>query len=528
MQSRIFLNAALVITVGMLPACDSPKRSETSFARPNVILFLVDDLGFTDHSLEPTGSRIYETPNLERLRAEGMLFTNAYAAHPNCSPTRASILTGKYPARLGLTWTVGNDKPWLTEDVPAVTEPGIGTPSKWNHFAKTLQAESRRFLPLSEFTIAEAMQDLQKPYTTAFIGKWHLGDDRHSPRHQGFKHVGTVVGAGPARAGGHFIPALRPVDRMIASDFAQRKERTLEWTNEAVEFLRRQRDAEQPFMLFLWHFDVHGHWQARSDRVLYYRNKIARNAIDENQSANGHTNPVYASMVERVDRSLGMILDLLDSDEFAEMKKNTVVIFTSDNGAATRKLGSRPGEPLFKITSNHPLRGHKHSIHEGGIRVPAVVRWPEVVPGGSTCDVPVTTVDFYPTFLELAGQAGDTDWREQVLDGVSLVPLLKGEQSLNRDVIFFHTPHYIQARDPNTGELWMRPASSVRQGDWKLIRWYGEGDALYNLRNDIGETRDLADERADVTARLSTMLDGWLNETGAVIPTPNPQYTGPH
>jgi arylsulfatase A-like enzyme len=435
-------------------------------ARPNVILILVDDLGWAD--LGCSGSTFYETPNIDRLARRGVRFTNAYAACPVCSPSRAAILTGKYPARLHLTdWLPGRS------DRPS---------------QKLLRPPIRQELPLQEITLAEALKPAG--YATASLGKWHLGGEPYWPEHQGFdlNVGGTETGSPP---GGYFrfqTPNLKAhSDREYLTD---------RLTEEAVRFMEGHRD--RPFFLYLAHYAVHIPLQARPEIEAKYRSK------PRGDSPQGH--PIYAAMIRSVDEGVGRLLQAVDDLKIAD---RTVVIFTSDNGGLSVEEG-----PNTPATSNAPLRAGKGYLYEGGIRVPLIVAAPGVVRLGSVCDVPVSGQDLYPTVLALAGVGPAPG---QVIDGESLVPLLEGGGSLRRDALYWHYPHY-----SNQGG---RPGGAIRRGDLKLIEWYEDGRLeLYDLKRDIGEGHDLAAENQEEAARVHNQLARWRESVDAQMPRPNPDY----
>jgi len=429
---------------------------------PNFVFLLVDDLGWSH--VECFGNTFHETPNIDRLASGGMRFTSAYAASAVCSPTRASIQTGKYPARLGITdWIPGERH----RKKPLVTR-----------FTETE-------LPLGETTIAEALK--AKGYATAFIGKWHLGRREFYPQHQGF----DVNVAGNHKGhphNGYFSPYnLEHLDDGPKGEYL-----TDRLTDEAVGLLDAfGRERQNPFMLFLSYYTVHTPIQSRTDDREYYGKKMARDP-DRHWK-----NPAYAGMVRALDRSVGRILDRLDA---LAMSEETVVFFMSDNG----------GVDYADVSTNHPLRGGKGRYYEGGIREPMIVRWPGVTDPRSVCHVPVISTDFYPTMLEMAGIPPDPD---QHKDGLSLVPLLRGEKSLGREALFWHYPHY-----HGSGAT---PCSAIRFGDHKLIRYYEDGKKeLFDLAADRAEERDLADEEPALVIDLERRLDAWLKETGAYIPVP--------
>jgi arylsulfatase A len=436
---------------------------EPPAAQPNIVLFLIDDLGWTD--LGFAGSTLYRTPHVDHLAQQGMRFTAAYSACTVCSPTRAAVLAGKYPARLHLTdWIAGHQRPFAKLQIPA-----------W-----------RQFLPLEEVTIAEALK--RADYATATIGKWHLGGEPYAPEKQGFdlNFGGDHRGQPPS----YFFPYGLPG----VTTGAKGEYLTDRLTDESLRFIDAHR--ERPFFLYFPHYAVHTPIQAPAALVEKYRARV--------KPGDPHDNAAYAAMIEAVDQSVGRVLARLDE---LKLTQRTIVIFTSDNGGNL-------GGGRQRITSNAPLRLGKGSAYEGGVRVPLVVRWPGVTRAGSTCDVPVISVDLYPTLLSAAGIAPQST---QVLDGESLVPLLKEAGELKRDAIYWHYPHY----HPGSAT----PYGAVRQGDYKLIEFYEDGHLeLYNLKDDLSESHDLASRQPQRAADMRRKLDDWRRQVAAQMPTPNPNY----
>lgn len=486
LSRRDFLKAAGVaaLTYGTGVQCLARSGQER---RPNILFILADDLGFIDST--PYGSKYYETPNLERLARRGMLFTNAYAASPLCSPTRASIMTGKYPARLRITTPACHlppldpEKPLLAAKAPA--------------HQKMVTPQSRRYLPLAEYTIAEAFED--GGYSTGFIGKWHLGlDKKYWPAAQGFEYDLGAPNPGPPSY-------FSPYRFKTIPDGPKGEYITDRVTEETLKYLEGHK--ERPFMLCVWHFAVHAPFQAKEEITKRYRSK--RDPRGRQDCA------VMASMIQSLDESVGRILDKLD--ELA-IGNDTIVIFMSDNGGNmyNEVEGTTP-------TNNYPLRGGKGNIYDGGTREPCIIVWPGVVEPHSRCDQVISSVDFYPTMLEMAGISKRAD---HLVDGVSIVPLLKGREELSREAIFCHFPHYV----PATKNL---PSTYVRKGQWKLIRFYGEGPdrtnsyELYNLKDDIGERKNLADQMPEKVRDLDALIERFLSETDALVPIKNPAYRAP-
>jgi arylsulfatase A-like enzyme len=467
----------LTAIVATVAAIDRAGSAEPTQPPPtNVLFFLIDDLGWKD--LGCFGSNYYQTPNIDGLAREGMRFTDGYAACNVCSPTRAAIMTGKYPARLLLTQ-------WL----PA------GRWSRTDH-----QLREGRYLsnlPLEEVTIAEALRDAG--YRTAFMGKWHLGTETYYyPEHQGFDV--NVAGRDYGAPGSYFYP-FEGSWKIPSTGQTLHKQSPLpgkkgdylvdRLAEEAERFIRN--NADKPFFLVLSHYAVHTPLQGKPEKTARYE-KTAR---DERQGK-----PAYAAMVESVDESVGRVMRTL-----REMKldKRTLIIFTSDNGGFAR------------ATDNAPLRANKGTNYEGGIRVPVIIKWPGRTQPGTISREPVISTDFYPTILAATGQAARP---HQHMDGRSLVPILTGNASLDRDALFWHYPHY--NRHPQSS-----PSGVIREGDWKLIESFETGEfSLYNLARDIGETTDLSAEEPERVAALYKKLEAWRDEVGADPMKPNPTYEG--
>ncbi|MFO7974323.1 MAG: sulfatase [Candidatus Hydrogenedentota bacterium] len=461
--------------------------SREAVKRPNFVFFLVDDLGWTD--LGCFGSAFYETPNCDRLATEGMKFTDAYAACPVCSPTRASIMAGKYPARMATTDWFGAPQP-----------DSVG--GHWTKNKLLLPAPYQEHLDLGEITVAEALKDAG--YETFFAGKWHLGGEGFFPEDQGFdvNKGGHHRGSPP---GGYFSPYKNPE----LENGPKGEHLPDRLASETVEFIEAHRDS--PFMAYLSFYSVHTPLQARDDLKAKYDEKTE--SIDPDKPRWGkegerkvrlvQDHPVYGGMVEAMDMAVGKVLDTLDRLNLAD---NTVIIFMSDNGG----LSTSEGHP----TSNLPLRGGKGWLYEGGIREPMMIKWPGVTKPGTVCEEPVISTDFYPTMLEVAG----LPWRnEQHVDGLSLVPLLMQRGSLRDRALYWHYPHY--------GNQGGSPSAAIRDGEWKLIEFFEDGRVeLYNLREDIGETNNLAAVMPDKTQELTNKLNAWQKAVGARFPSPNPAH----
>lgn len=455
-----------LLTFLLLIFCGSSVDAANN--RPNVIFVLIDDLGWTDFAC--FGSDLYQTPELDRLARDGMKFTAAYSACTVCSPTRAAFLTGKYPARLHVT-------DWIPGQMPANP--------------KMLVPDWTKYLPYEEVTIAELFK--KAGYATASIGKWHLGGEEYYPQKHGFdiNIAGTHMPEPPS-----FISPYRnarfPDGIPTLPDGPKGEYMSDRLADEAVRFITASKN--KPFFLYLPHFAVHLPIQGRPDLVEKYQ-KIKRAGLR-------HQNAGYAAMVESVDLSIGRIRKALAD---LKLDQNTILFVTSDNGGR------------IPTTSNVPLRAGKGSAYEGGVRVPLIVHWPGVTKPGSVSDVPVMTIDYYPTIAKIAGLELDPN---HTPDGVSLVPLLKQTGKLPRDTLFWHYPHHQHYQQEGS-----MPYSALRQGKWRLIEFFDDGAVeLYDLENDVGERQNLAQTYPDVTGRLRQRLEQWRKDVGAQLPTPNPNY----
>jgi arylsulfatase A-like enzyme len=438
----------------------------TAAQRPNIIFILADDLGYMDIGAN-NPKTFYETPNIDGLASRGMRFTAGYSACPVCSPTRASIMTGKYPQRVGVTDYIGGTK--------------VG---------KLLPAPNQDHLALEEVTLAERFR--AEGYATFFAGKWHLGTGEYSPNAQGF-------GPGLTGTGQFYYP---PGDTPPPSPRDDPKT-TDRIANEAVRFIESHKD--DAFFAYLPFLAVHTPILGRSNLVEKYERKKAGAPPDawgqerERQVRLIQNHASYAAMLEQMDTAIGRILNALDRSGVAS---RTIVVFMSDNGG----LSTSEGHP----TSNLPLRAGKGWPYEGGIRVPWIVHAPGVTRPGSVCETPVVSTDYYPTLLELAGLPPAL---KQHLDGVSLVPLLMGG-SLKRGPLFWHYPHY--------GNQGGAPCGAVRDGDWKLIEWYEDNSLeLFNLRDDMAEKKNVAVNNSDKVKELHAKLVAWRKTVNAVMPTSN-------
>jgi arylsulfatase A len=449
---------ALVMGMVMGLGLERLRAADGAASRMNVIVILVDDLGWTD--LGCFGSRYYQTPNVDRLAEEGMRFTQAYSACTVCSPTRASILTGQYPARLHLTdWIEGHKRPYAKLRIP-----------DWTMHLRT-------DVP----NIAKALKSVG--YATASVGKWHLGEEAYGPEKQGFDV--NVAGNHRGQPPSYFSPyRMENLQDGPEGEFLSDR-----LTTEVIGFIEKNR--ERPFFVYFPHYAVHTPLMAKAEAVERYRGKTDPRGV--------HKDPKYAGLIESVDESVGRLMAKLKELRLSE---KTLVIFTSDNGG------------LMGVTRNDPLRVGKGSAYEGGVRVPLIVRWPGVTRAGSVAETPVFTADYVPTILEATGARWE---KKAVLDGVSLKPVLSGGGRLKRDAIYWHYPHY----HPGGAT----PYGAVREGDFRLVEFYEDGRVeLYNVREDVGEQRNLAKENPAKAEELLTKLRMWRREVGAQMPTPNPDY----
>lgn len=443
----------------------------TGGAKPNVIFIMADDLGYTDVGC--FGSRYYETPNIDRLAAQGLRMTNHHH-HQNCTPTRAALMSGQYSARTGVYTVGGIDRfNWSTRPLRPV--------------------DNVTNLPLDRVLLPQAMK--AAGYATGMFGKWHLGQQgEYHPGRRGFDEAIVSQGA-------HFnfetSPKVEYPKGQYLADFL---------TDRAVDFIRRHR--ERPFFLYLPHFGVHAPHHAKPELIAKFKAK---------PGVGGHRSPAYAAMIASVDESVGRIMALLDELKLAD---NTVLVFTSDNGGVggyQRAGVSKANE----ITDNAPLRSGKGSLYEGGTRVPFIVRWPGMIPAGTAGDVPTIHVDIYPTLVELAGGRMPAT---QVFDGASLVPVWRNPAAvLAREAIFQHFPGYLGAGE---GSWRTTPVSLIHAGDWKLMEFLEDRRLeLYNLRDDIGENRNLAAAQPERARALHARLVAWREAIGAPMPAPNEANT---
>lgn len=490
-------------TCGVIGAAEAENKASGN--PPNIVFILADDLGWRDAGC--FGSTYYETPNIDALASRGVRFFNAYAANPLCSPTRASIQTGLYPARIGITQPachlpeVQLEKKLMTGPLPR---------------QRAINADSLTRLKPEYMTLAKALK--ASGYTTAHFGKWHLGwnrkdhpEDHYEPKDQGFDidfpHAPAAAGPG----GGYLAPWKFIKDPPLPAPPGTHIEDRM--SEEAAKFISEHRD--KPFYVNYCAWSVHSPWNARHDYISHFESKA-----DEK---NPQHNPLYAAMVKSLDDGVGHILKAIDDAGIAD---HTIVIFFSDNGGYSYppKVTDPEGFEHMPATSNLPLRSGKASMYEGGTREPCIVLWPGKTKPGTTNDALLQSTDWFPTLLTMCGLPPPPDLK---FDGVDETPTILGHGPV-RDRIFCHFPHGSpgQAADING----MLPSTYVRKGDWKLIRFYAENDdgsdrlELYNLKDDIGETRNLAAENPERVGELNELITGFLRDTDAVIPIRNPHY----
>ncbi|WP_013630590.1 sulfatase [Rubinisphaera brasiliensis] len=437
--------------------------------QPNVILIFIDDMGWKDVGCY--GNEFVDTPRIDQLAAEGMKFTDFYAAGAVCSPTRCAVQSGQNQARIGITDFIAGH---------------------WRPFEKVVTPRPRRALPLDCFTIGEAMQ--AAGYSTGYVGKWHLGNAaKFQPDQQGYD-LSAVIG-GPHLPGRYRVQGkseYKPGKDQYRTDFE---------ADICIDFIKKNK--EEPFFLMLSPYAVHIPLGAMSAKVEKYRKRAEEQNIEL-------PNPIYAAMIEHCDDMVGRIVD---SVEELGLTDNTLIVFTSDNGGLISRYDYR--EAADDIVSDlSPLKGEKGSLHEGGIRVPLIVKYPPLVNAGSVTDEPAISYDFYPTFVDLAG--GELP-QNQTIDGLSLKPVLQdADAQLARSAIHWHYPHYHHDR----------PASAIRERDWKLIEYLdGSGDVeLYQISEDIGETNNLAAEKNGRVWDLTKKLNIWREDVQAMMPLPNKGY----
>lgn len=473
---RRYIKASPALLLGAMAYSCSPA---TEAPPPNIVFILADDLGWADLPLY--GNAFNEAPNLSKLASEGMLFTNAYAANPVCSPTRASIQTGQYPARIGI-----NDF----------------LPGHWRPYEKLrVPANKTQYLPEEYQTIGENLKEAG--YKTGYFGKWHLGiKPNHLPENQGYDESVVYNGGGYFNFGAKLHPPQEfPKDKVLSEAL----------TDLSIDFI--ESNKEQAFFLFLAHYDVHVQLDADAELIDKYLRKP--------KAKNYPSNAIYAAMIEHLDTSVGRIMDKLEKEGLAE---NTLVVFFSDNGGLVKRFDEIPlldkhslsyyeNDSLQYIaSSNAPLRAEKGTIFEGGIREPMVVRWPGKIKAGTKSDALISSIDFFPTFMNIG--KGRVSHGQQI-DGQNLEEIFEGEEPQPERSLYWHYPVYHHAE----------PASAIRKGDWKLIHFMQDDHVeLYNLEEDIGESIDLKAQQPELAAELYTSLQNWREEVSAAMPIPNPDF----
>jgi len=478
------LVTAIFCSALLHPVCAADNSIADAKNKPNILFILVDDYGIKDVGIE--GSTFYETPNIDSLARSGMRFTQGYAACSVCSPSRASILLGQYPTRHGITDYMGAE---------------VGEAFAKTRHSKLLPSDYVRNLPAAETTLAEALKSAG--YKTFFAGKWHLGSKGAWPEDRGFDiNKGGWDAGGPE--GGYYAPWINP--NLPSGPPGQSLTQRL--ADETISFI--EQNTNKPFLAYLAFYAVHGPIQTTKPLWEKYRAKAATQPQPKERFQIDRTlpvrivqdNPIYAGLIDEMDNATGRVLKKLDELGLAS---NTIVVLTGDNG------GVVSGDSFS--SSQLPYRGGKGRQWEGGTRVPVYIRAPGITTSGSICETPVSGIDYFPTLLQLAGV---TNSPKQIVDGVSLVPLLNGGSIAPRP-LFWHYPHY--------GNQGGEPSSIIRSGDWKLIHYWEDGhNELYNLAADIGEQHDLAATETKRADELWSQLQAWLKSTGAKFPQPNHDY----
>lgn len=490
----------LVAAIGFLGCAEKKKEQE----KPNVLVIMADDFGWKDTGFQ--GSEFYETPNLDKLASEGMMFTDGYAACGVCSPSRAAILTGRYTPRYGITdWIKG----YQAERTPQQLEKYalIGPENVYN-------------LPLEETTFGDAFKAYD--YSTCFVGKWHLAEDSSFyPQHQGFDvNIAGWLKGGPNGDSKNNRGYYSPYNNPHLTDGPKDEFLTDRLVNESIGWM--DENKKDPFLLYLSFYTVHTPIQPKPEKVPYYKEKARKMGLDtmaaftkdvqwykDHPQKSWHwkerlvqSNAEYAALIESMDENIGRVLDYLKT---SGLDKNTIVVFTSDNGG----LSTAEGSP----TTNAPLRAGKGWLYEGGIREPFLLKIPGKTEAGTISREPVHSIDIYPTILDACGLEIPNP---NQIDGVSLMPLVEGK-SLDREALYWHYPHYGGKGDT--------PAGAIRKGDYKLIELFETGKVeLYNLKDDISETTDLSEQKPEIKEELLKDLRNWRQEVGAKMPKKNPYY----
>jgi arylsulfatase A-like enzyme len=485
---RLMLRPLICLTLSLLGVVTAVAATGTAASsspkKPNIIFILTDDLG--RHDLGAYGTTFYETPHLDALARSGVRFSQAYTASSVCSPTRASFLTGRYPARVGITDWLPGRRSFPTDRLVA--------------------PKLRGYLEAADVTVAESLR--AAGYRTAMIGKWHLGGaPENLPEQHGFDL--NIGGSARGSTGSYFSP-----HRLTnLEDGPEGEHLDDRLTRESLAFIREARSGAKPFFLFLSHYSPHTPLQAKPELIAKYQEKLRQHPHAGAEFAEGEpdgrvriaqTHAIYAAMMETLDTSIGVLLAGLDE---LGLRENTIVMFTADNGG----LATSEGWP----TANLPLRTGKGWPYEGGVRAPLLAAWPGKIPANTETAAVITTPDFFPTLLELAGLPLQP---EAHLDGRSFAAsLLEPEAPSPARTLFWHYPHYSNQRG--------RPHSALRHGDWKLIEWLEDGKVeLYDLSNDLSEARELSATQPERAAALRKELHAWREQVGAQMPTPNPNF----
>ena len=462
----------IILALSIFYGCNSGQSIDD---RPNIVLIVADDLGWRD--LHGYGNDVVETPHLDKLADEGVKFTNAYASCTVCSPTRASLLTGKNPVTVGITDYIKGKQ---HARGPKPTE-------------RFLVPEFNFHLPLKEKTLAEKLKEIG--YTTASVGKWHLGGDGYLPTDQGFdiNFAGGENGMPPS----YYYPYTSEKFKFQMHNMELGDDSlylTDKLTKEAIQFINENK--EDPFFLYVPYYTVHVPWEGRPDLVRKYEEKLAAS----NDSL--VWNPHFLAMIECMDENVGQIINTIEDHQ---LRENTLVIFVSDNGG----LYSRSGNQIHG-SYNYPLRGGKGLLYEGGLRVPTIINWPSKIPGSQISEELVISTDIFTTIVDVVNQDLDNP-----VEGVSLWSHLTDNTPVDNETFYWHYPHYHRTN----------PGSVIRDGDYKLIHFYEDDHVeLYNLTEDIGEQNDLSETMPDKTQALYNKLHQWLEENDAKMPKPNPDY----
>jgi arylsulfatase A-like enzyme len=471
-----------VLIIGWLAICTSCQQKQTEEAvMPNLVLIVADDLGWRD--LHCYGNDLVETPHLDQMASNGVKFDNAYASASICSPTRASLLTGKNPVTVDITDYIPGKQYEKQQRGIEITD-------------KYLAPEFNHQLPLEEVTLAEILQ--QEGYATASIGKWHLGGEGYLPTQQGFdiNIAGNHMGLPPSYyfpyTAEHFDFEITHLP--LTEDSLYLTDRL---GNEAITFI--EENSGHPFFLYLPFYTVHTPWEGKPELVQKYRQILAASEDTIQRD------PQFLAMIESLDQNVGKVMQALEKQQLTE---NTLVIFVSDNGGLNVKRGNQ----VFG-SYNYPLRGGKATLYEGGLRVPTIIQWPGKVAAGQVSDELIISTDIFPTVLQAFGVESDV-----TPEGVSLWPHLTENQLVDRETFYWHYPHYHRSK----------PGSVIREGDYKLIHYFEDNRSeLYNLKNDLREQNDLAGELPAIASALEEKLNRWLQNNNAKFPTPNPNYSQP-